>query len=593
MEALPGKVRQYAERYDLFRPGELVVVAVSGGPDSLCLLHLLHGLAPALGLQLHVAHLNHGLRGEDADADARFVAGFAAALGLPCTIGQADVRALADAPGISLEEAARQARYRFLSETARAVGARTIAVGHNADDQAETVLMHFLRGSGLAGLRGMAPKTALGEYWLGGIASRQTPPLAMTSGGADFWLIRPLLAIPRRAIEAYCAEHGLAPRFDRSNADTTFFRNRLRHELLPILEQYNPAIRAILAHTAEALAGDHQIVRAEVEAAWGRVWLPQAAPLVESPPFAAPPEPVEGPPDLPFDKLRGRGAASAASTFPEPVEGPLLDLPFDKLRGRGAASAASTFPELVEGPLLDLPFDKLRGRGGRVDHGELHLDLRAWRELPLGLQRAVLREAIHTLRASLRNINWAHVERAAWLCRAGTTGQKATLAAGLEVEIGYDTLRIGPEGFVTQPGGLRSGRMGVPQLAAALALAAPGSTDIGGGRIEIRRVARAALPADLAGGGDPRTAFLDADAVGPELWVRSRRPGDRFQPQGMGGHSMKLNEFMINLKVPKDARAGWPLLTGRGGIAWACGLRVAEWAAVRETTQGVWVVSLA
>jgi tRNA(Ile)-lysidine synthetase-like protein len=178
MDGLSGEVRRYAQRYELFRPGEAVVVGVSGGPDSLCLLHLLHGLAPELRLRLHVAHLDHGLRGEDARGDARFVAEFAGSLGLPSTVGDADVRALAAVPGISLEEAARHARYRFLAEVARTIGAQTVAVGHNADDQAETVLMHFLRGSGLAGLRGMLPKARLGAYRLGedgiSLAGRRT-----------------------------------------------------------------------------------------------------------------------------------------------------------------------------------------------------------------------------------------------------------------------------------------------------------------------------------------------------------------------------------------------------------------------------------
>jgi len=207
----------------------------------------------------------------------------------------------------------------------------------------------------------------------------------------------------------------------------------------------------------------------------------------------------------------------------------------------------------------------------------------------------VLREAIHTLRASLRNINWAHVERAVWLCREGTTGQKATLAAGLEVEIGYDTLRIGPEAAFA-PVSLRGASFApkqspAPLLTGPLPLSIPGSTSSGDGwRVEIACVGGEALPANLAEGGDPWTAFLDADAVGPELWLRPRRPGDRFQPQGMGGHSMKLNEFMINAKIPRQLRAGWPLLAGAGGIAWVCGLRVAEWAAVRETTREIWIV---
>jgi tRNA(Ile)-lysidine synthase len=124
-----------------------------------------------------------------------------------------------------------------------------------------------------------------------------------------------------------------------------------------------------------------------------------------------------------------------------------------------------------------------------------------------------------------------------------------------------------------------------------LLLPAPGQAAIGGGwRVEVTATDRAAIPTDGAAGA-PWVACLDARATGSELILRARQPGDRFQPQGMGGHSMKLNEFMINLKLPTDTRAGWPLLIGRGGIAWVCGLRVAEWAAVRETTRDIWVVS--
>ena len=535
MMDLAATVRQFIRRYELFRPDEAVVVGVSGGPDSLCLLHLLHALAGEMALRLHVAHLNHGLRGAEADADAEFVAGFAAGLGLPCTIGRADVQALSASAGLSLEEAARQARYRFLAEVARAAGASTIAVGHNADDQAETVLMHFLRGSGLSGLRGMLPKTPLGEYRLADAEQRQD--------GGSYCIVRPLLAIPRRDIALYCAEHGLQPRFDLSNEDTTFFRNRLRHELLPILERYNPAIREILTHTAAVLAGDHQIVRAAIEEAWSR--LARVAPASEG--------------------------------------------------------------------------------------GEVYFDLAGWRALPLGLQRGLLREAIHRLRASLRNINWVHVERALWLCREGTTGQKATLAAGLEVEIGYQALRIGPEGAPpaaadwsapglaprppqvlgaggteaagdwSAPGlaprspqvwGAGGAGAAAPFLAGPRRLAVPGRTDLGEGwRAEIAAAGRSALPADLTT-ADPWTAFLDARAVGAELTLRPRLPGDRFQPQGMAGHGMKLNEFMINVKLPKALRERWPLLIGAGGIAWVCGLRVAAWAAVTAHTEAVWIVKL-
>jgi tRNA(Ile)-lysidine synthase len=154
------------EQHNLLAPGETVIVGVSGGPDSLCLLHLLCRLRGTYGLTLHVAHLHHGLRGADADADAEFVRALAADWNLPCTVERADVLALAREHRLAVEEAARRARYAFLGRVAAAAGALTIAVGHNADDQAETVLMHYLRGSGLAGLRGMQPRTPLQDYRL-------------------------------------------------------------------------------------------------------------------------------------------------------------------------------------------------------------------------------------------------------------------------------------------------------------------------------------------------------------------------------------------------------------------------------------------
>ena len=140
---------------------------MSGGPDSLCLLHALTALRAELGCGLHVAHLNHQLRGADADADAQFVSDLAAQWQLPCSIGTRDVAALAREAKLSIEEAARQARYAFLAEVAAAKDSRIIAVAHNADDQAESVLMHFLRGSGTSGLRGMLPISDFGlRIWI-------------------------------------------------------------------------------------------------------------------------------------------------------------------------------------------------------------------------------------------------------------------------------------------------------------------------------------------------------------------------------------------------------------------------------------------
>ncbi len=259
---LPLHVQSTIDRYHLLTPGRAVVVGVSGGPDSLCLLHLLWRLRERYNISLQAAHLHHQIRGSDADADAEFVRGIAESWQIPLTIERRDVPALAAKRKLALEEAARVARYSFLVQVARAVGAADIAVGHNADDQVETVLMHWLRGAGLAGLRGMTPVTWLRDLRLdleGGAELASASPLR---------LIRPLLEVPRAEIERYCQEQGLRPRFDRSNLDTTFFRNRLRHELIPLLESYNPNIREVIRRSASLIADEYDYLRQALEDVW-------------------------------------------------------------------------------------------------------------------------------------------------------------------------------------------------------------------------------------------------------------------------------------------------------------------------------------
>ena len=257
-----GQIRQSIREHQLISHGETVIVGVSGGPDSLCLLHALIALRDEFRFTIHVAHLNHQLRGSDADADAQFVSDLAARWELPCTVEARDVTALARERKLSIEEAAREARYAFLAGVAIAHNSRTVAVAHNADDQAESVLMHLLRGSGTAGLRGMLPKSEMPDLRM----RISDSPFALRPSALR--LIRPLLAIPRSDIERYCAEHNLQPRFDASNLDTTFFRNRLRHDLLPLLETYNPNIRQALRRTADVIAAEVEVLHAATEAAW-------------------------------------------------------------------------------------------------------------------------------------------------------------------------------------------------------------------------------------------------------------------------------------------------------------------------------------
>jgi tRNA(Ile)-lysidine synthase len=217
------RVAATIERHRMFAPGQRVAVAVSGGADSVCLLHVLLHLAPRWNLSLSVLHLNHGLRGEESREDAEFVRCLSSTLGLPCTVREADVAASPD----NLEQAARAARLAFFREQIAAGAADRVAVGHTRSDQAETVLFRFLRGSGTAGLAGIRP---------------------VTSGG----IVRPLLEVDRAEVEQFLLRRGIPWRQDSSNRSLEFARNRIRHELLPQLAgQWNPAIAETLAHMAD------------------------------------------------------------------------------------------------------------------------------------------------------------------------------------------------------------------------------------------------------------------------------------------------------------------------------------------------------
>lgn len=237
-------VLAFIREHDLFRKGEKIVVAVSGGADSVALLDILASLEE-YRLRLVVAHLNHQLRGTESDGDEAFVRDLAARYGIPCEVAIEDVLALSRSRKLSLEEAGRLARYRFFDSLAEKYDASAIALAHHADDQAETVLMRLIRGAGGGGLAGMAPKS--GRY------------------------VRPFLHVRRSAIERYLATRGLSFRTDSSNRDTAFLRNRIRHELLPLLSSYNPAISERLAGTGEILASDEAFLAGIAEERFARL----------------------------------------------------------------------------------------------------------------------------------------------------------------------------------------------------------------------------------------------------------------------------------------------------------------------------------
>ena len=228
-------------RWDAQRP---LVVGVSGGADSLTLAHCLW----KAGVLFSAAHLDHGLRPSSAE-EAERVRALLSAWGVPCIVRRADVRAYASARKMGIEEAARQCRYQFLFQLAEEIEAQAVAVGHTADDQVETVLMHFIRGSGINGLRGIQARSFLSEF------------------NGELPIFRPMLSISRAETEAYCRENQLAYIVDESNTDTSFFRNRLRHEILPVLEAANPAFRRVILRNARALQSDAELLSALEEQA--------------------------------------------------------------------------------------------------------------------------------------------------------------------------------------------------------------------------------------------------------------------------------------------------------------------------------------
>lgn len=229
-----GKVKSFIKEHRLLAGGETVVVAVSGGPDSLCLLHMLSRALPELKLNIVVAHLNHCLRPEAVE-EASFVEKIAVDWSLPFEMKAIDIRALKSERRISEEEAGRLARYNLFREVAAKYHATAIVLGHHLDDQAETVLLNIIRGTGVDGLAGILP--------------------CRYEDGLKF--LRPLLCLTRKEIEAYCTTKGLQPCTDSSNLETNYTRNKLRLELIPRLEsEFNPRIRESLSGLASLALKD-------------------------------------------------------------------------------------------------------------------------------------------------------------------------------------------------------------------------------------------------------------------------------------------------------------------------------------------------
>jgi tRNA(Ile)-lysidine synthase len=423
----------------------------------MALLLILARLADELDIEMTVAHFDHMLRSrQEARDDEAAVRDVAANLGLSVVSGAADVPARVRERRESIEEAARHVRFDFLGREARRLKSKVVALGHTRDDRTETVLLHLLRGSGLDGLIGLRPRSA----W----------PL-----GRGPCLARPLLETTRVETLRYCREAGLTPREDPTNLLLQATRNRLRHEVVPVLRRLNPRLDEALCRTGEAAAGAVDYLEAAAEAEW-----------------------------------RSQAAFE---------DGVVVFL---------RRAFASLSPELRT-RLLRRALSRLVG--GALDLEAVHI--------------AAVEDALDKGRGSV------------------------SLPHGLTASVGARNVRIGPACRVP------------PRAIAETPLAVPGRTDLPGWTALVEMV-EPPPPQPR-----PRTRFeawLDSDAVGPRLTVRSRRRGDRLRPLGLGGDK-KLQDLLVDAKVPREERDAVPLVCTSWGIAWVVGHRLDERAALRDSSR--------
>ena len=256
---LLGRLREFRETIcaDLWNNG--LVVGVSGGPDSITLLHLLSRLSE-LPSQVIVAHLDHGLR-NDSQKDGQFVANISQDWGFSVTIERHNVAQIASTNKLSIEDAGRQARYTFFKKLADTNNIKLILVGHNADDQVETILMHFVRGTGISGLSGMSTITSMAPSMLS-ISSHEK---------SDTVIGRPLLSTTRHQIQEYCFMNNLNTIQDPSNNDKKYLRNRIRHEVIPILKDINPNLNLTTNHMSTVLKHNQRVLQQVTSTAWGHI----------------------------------------------------------------------------------------------------------------------------------------------------------------------------------------------------------------------------------------------------------------------------------------------------------------------------------
>ena len=488
-EDIHSRVLETIGDHAMIRPGDRIGLGVSGGADSTAMLRIFADLRAQLGIVVVVLHFHHQLRGADADQDESFVQTLAAKFGMESETGGADVAAEAKRRRWNVEDAARRLRYQFFASAASARGLHRVAVAHTADDQAETVLSHLLRGTGLTGLAGIYPAAGL--------------------------IIRPLLHVRRAELRKFLSDVGQPWREDATNQDTSRMRARIRHQLIPLLQRdFDSAVVTRLARLAAHAREDEVFWRTLEE-----------------------------------ERLRSLAICST----PREISLRITDLlcPFPPL-----APASSHFagePELPSAPAL-------------------------------GLTRRLVRRIFSNLRGSRVQLTARHVESVLDLATKSQSGARIELP-GVCVERIFDRLCF--TNISGEAGAGRELQSEIPKLKFAYKIPNPGRvqpasvvvTEIQR-RFNLKVVDWPPGPSDTGVSG----GALDFDCVRWPLVLRNWRPGDSYHPHG-SRRVRKLKRLLLESRIPRKAREGWPVLTSEDHVIWASGFPAAEGVAPRDGTQ--------
>ena len=486
---LQNRVLTTIDRHSMIRPGDRIGVGVSGGADSVALLHLLSELQTKLGIGIFVLHFHHQLRGAEADDDERFVQELAKTFRVEFINDRVDVAGEARRNGWNLEDAARRLRYQFFASVAAARELNHVAVAHTADDQAETVLAHLLRGTGLAGLAGIYPVAGL--------------------------TIRPLLEIGRQELRDYLSGLRQSWREDVTNQDTSRTRARIRHQLLPLLQQnFDPSSVTRLARLAN--------LAREEETFWRALEADRLAALT----------------------VRERsGAISlriADMLSPLPLVGPLA----------GAAGHSAQLPPAST----------------------------------LALTRRLVRRIYADLRGGREQLTARHVQDVLDLATKSHSGARIELP-GILVERDFGRLIFSPASArLETPNDFENGSrsqvfeysVSLPESSEPACIVVP---EIGR-RFNLKLIDWPAASRETM----MARGTLDFDRIRWPMILRNWRPGDSFRPCGRK-RIRKLKRLFLEARVPRTARASWPVLTSGGQLVWASGYPVAEEFAPRPGTQ--------